>query len=563
MSSEVPAQPFDLQAGRQLLVLALSSIVGVAVLLGLLGWASGFTGASAGATQGVDPETKTLTLHMSTEPPQLNSSLATDMLSGMVLGHVMEGLLRYDQNNQLAPGVAERWEIDAANATFHLRRDARWSDGQPVTAHDFVFAWRLAIDPQNASQYAFILHAIKNAEAITRGELPVDRLGARAVDDHTLQVELERPIAYFDKLVAFPTYFPIRQDFYERTSPRYGAEADTLLYNGPFALTRWVHGAHLRMEKNPTYWNRDSIRINVLDFPYITTNTNTALNLFKDNKIAHTGLAAENLDEAMKRRWQIQRFMDGSVFYVEYNHRDGRPTRNLNLRKAIQLATDPKELVYKVTKLPGYLPGESIFPVWLKGVDDFFRQEYPAPVPAPDLATAREHLRLAQAELGVAELPPLVLLTGDNPLSSVQSEYFQQVLRKNLGLEVKIDKQIFKQRLAKMTSGDFDMVMAGWGPDYDDPLTFGDLFASWNANNRGRYSNPELDRQVDIARSALDPKTRMDAFGEIQRILIEDAAILPNYERGSSYVVNPALKGLVRRAVGLDPDYTYAYIAEP
>ena len=563
MSSEAPAQPFDRQAGRQLLVLALGSIVGVSVLLGLLGWASGFTGSSAGAAQGVDPVTKRLTLHMSTEPPQLNSSLATDMLSGMVLGHVMEGLLRYDQNNQLAPGVAERWEIDAANATFHLRRDARWSDGQPVTAHDFVFAWRLAIDPQNASQYAFILHAIKNAEAITRGELPVDRLGARAVDDHTLQVELERPIAYFDKLVAFPTYFPIRQDFYERTSPRYGAEADTLLYNGPFALTRWVHGAHLRMEKNPTYWNRDSIRINVLDFPYITTNTNTALNLFKDNKIAHTGLAAENLDEAMKRRWQIQRFMDGSVFYVEYNHRDGRPTRNLNLRKAIQLATDPKELVYKVTKLPGYLPGESIFPVWLKGVDDFFRQEYPAPVPAPDLATAREHLRLAQAELGVAELPPLVLLTGDNPLSSVQSEYFQQVLRKNLGLEVKIDKQIFKQRLAKMTSGDFDMVMAGWGPDYDDPLTFGDLFASWNANNRGRYSNPELDRQVDIARSALDPKTRMDAFGEIQRILIEDAAILPNYERGSSYVVNPALKGLVRRAVGLDPDYTYAYIAEP
>ena len=128
---------------------------------------------------------------------------------------------------------------------------------------------------------------------------------------------------------------------------------------------------------------------------------------------------------------------------------------------------------------------------------------------------------------------------------------------------MKIDKQIFKQRLAKMTSGEFDMVMAGWGPDYDDPLTFGDLFASWNANNRGRYSNPELDHQVDIARSALDPRTRMDAFGEIQRILIEDAAILPNYERGSSYVVNSALKGLVRRAVGLDPDYTYAYIEEP
>jgi oligopeptide transport system substrate-binding protein len=558
-----PDQTFDRFAGRQLLMLGLASIAGITLLMLALGWASSLTGSSAGASQAVDPASKTITLHMSTEPPQLNSSLATDMLSGMVLGHVMEGLLRYDANNQLAPGVAERWEITARGATFWLRRDALWSDGEPVTAHDFVFAWRLALDPDNASEYAFILHPIKNAEAITRGEMPVESLGAFAVDKHTLRVELERPIAYFDKLVAFPTYYPIREDFYRQTYPRYGAEADTLLYNGAFALTRWIHGAHLRMEKNPAYWNKAQIRINVLDFPYITTDTNAALNLFKDNKIAHTGLAAENLNDAMEQRWHIQRFMDGSVFFVEYNFRPGRATGNFHLRKAIQLAVDPAELVYKVTKLPGYLPGESIFPVWLKGVNGFFRQEYPAPTPKLDLAAAREHLEQARKQLGVQEIPPLVLLTGDNPLSSVQSEYFQQVLRKNLGLDIKIDKQIFKQRLAKMTAGEFDMVMAGWGPDYDDPLTFGDLFASWNPNNRGRYANPELDRQVDIAKTSLDAKTRMDAFAEIQRILIEDAAILPNYERGTTYVVNPAMRGMVRRAVGLDPDYTYAYIAEP
>ena len=136
-------------------------------------------------------------------------------------------------------------------------------------------------------------------------------------------------------------------------------------------------------------------------------------------------------------------------------------------------------------------------------------------------------------------------------------------MRKNLGLDIKIDKQIFKQRLAKMTSGEFDMVMAGWGPDYDDPLTFGDLFASWNPNNRGRYANAELDRQVDIARMSLEPRTRMEAFAEIQRIMFEDVAILPNYERGSTYVANPNMRGMVRRAVGLDPDFTYAYIVEP
>jgi oligopeptide transport system substrate-binding protein len=152
------------------------------------------------------------------------------------------------------------------------------------------------------------------------------------------------------------------------------------------------------------------------------------------------------------------------------------------------------------------------------------------------------------------------MLTGDNPVSNIQSEYFQAVFKKNLGLDIKIDRQIFKQRLAKMTSGDFDMVLAGWGPDYNDALTFGDLFASWNLNNRGRYDNPDYDRMVRIAQSSLDPTVRMEAFAEMQRIIYEDAVIIINYERGQAYVTHPQVKGIIRRVVGADTDYTYAYI---
>jgi len=553
---------FTRSAGKQLVFFALGSVGGIGILMYALAWASSLTGATATANVAVDPQTKTVTLFLSQEPPQLNSSLATDQVSGMILGHVMEGLLRYDKHNRLAPGMAERWEVTETGATFWIREDARWSDGLPVTAHDFVFSWRLAVDPANASEYAFILYPVKNGQAINEGSKPLSELGVSALDDHTLEVVFERPVAYFDKLVAFPTYGPIRQDFYESTQGRYGADADTLIYNGPFALTRWVHGAHVRMEKNALYWNAERIKINVLDFPYITSDANATINLFKDNKVAYTGLLAEHLDNAMEQRWHIKRFMDGSVFYIEFNHRDGRLTRNKNLRKAMQHAVDPAELVYKVTKLPGYLPGESLFPVWLRGVNGYFRQEYPAPKTQMDVAKARAYLEKAKQELGVTEIPPLVVLTGDNPLSNTQSEYFQQVFKKNLGLEIKIDKQIFKQRLAKMTSGDFDMVMAGWGPDYDDPLTFGDLFASWNLNNRGRYSNAELDRQVSIAQEALQPRTRMEAFAAIQDILHEDAVILINYERGTTYVTNPALGGIVRRAVGPDPDFTNAFVVD-
>jgi oligopeptide transport system substrate-binding protein len=213
-----------------------------------------------------------------------------------------------------------------------------------------------------------------------------------------------------------------------------------------------------------------------------------------------------------------------------------------------------------VIALPGYKPAVSLFPAWLTGVERGFRQEYPPPAITPDVSKAREYLARARKELG--DIPPLVLLTDDSPLSNKQSEYYQSLFMTTLGLEIKIDKQIFKQRLEKMSAGEFDIVAAGWGPDYADPLTYGDLYASWNGNNRGKYNTPELDRQVRIAQTSLDSRTRMDAFGRIQKILIDDAVQLPNYERGIVYVQAPQLKGVVHRVVGTDPDFTNAYLVD-
>ena len=493
---------------------------------------------------------------MADEPPQMDSSLAADQISAFVLGHVEEGLLRFDEHNHLAPGVAERWEITGEGATFWLRSDAKWSDGKPVTAHDFVFAWRNTVDPKSGSEYANIMFGIKNAEAIAAGKLPTPALGVTAVNDRLLRVRFAHPVPYFAQLMAFNVFYPIREDYYRATGSRYASSASTMLYNGPFKMTTWVHGAHIRLEKNPAYWGKDRIQVDVIDFPYFTSDPSAIINLFRDRKIAMAGVGQENLTAAQLEGWNIRSFMDGSIFYVEFNHRPGRVTRNLYLRKAIQYALDPSEEVNKVIKIPGYLPGKSLFPVWLEGVHDKFRKEYPPEQIVPDPEKARRYLALAKQQLGMETLPPIMLLTGDNPLSNKIAEYYQETLRRVLGLEVRIDNQIFKQRLAKMAAGDFDMVMAGWGPDYSDPLTFGDLFASGNVNNRGLYSNPELDRQVEIARNSTDPRTRMDAFGRIQKILIDQAAILPEYERAVLYVMDPEITGVTRRVTGPDPDLT-------
>lgn len=514
--------------------------------------------------QGVDYDKRSISIALTQEPPDLNTTSSTDSVSFMVLTHVMEGLLSYDRDNNLVGGVAERWELREDGATFWLREDARWSNGKPVTAHDFVFAWRKVVDPTNASEYAFILYPITNAQAINEGELPLSELGVRAVDDHTLEVDLFQPCPYFLGLTAFGVLNPVNQEFYESRGERYAADVEDLLYNGPFKLTSWVHGASLRMDKNPEYWDRDNVWLETIDAPYITEDSNARLNLYRDGMIAMAnGMNEQALLGAMQERMQIKTFMDGAIFFIEFNQRDERATRSKYLRKAIQTVLNTEDLVYKVIGNPGSFPARTIFPRWMKGVDDDFVREFPPQRVPVDLDLGRKYIELAKQELGVEQLPPITLLADDSQGGSKVSEYLQAVMKQRLGLDVRVDAQIFKQRLAKMTSGDFDMVISGWGPDYNDLLTYGDLFYSKNLNNRGRYASEEYDRWVAVAQKSLQREERAQAFAQMQRLIVEDAVIVPLYERGVVYVQNPRLHGVVRRPIGGDPNFRFARIAAP
>jgi oligopeptide transport system substrate-binding protein len=504
-----------------------------------------------------------LRLLISSEPPQLDSTKATDQVSGFVLGHIMEGLTRYGVNGEIIPGVADRWEIRDDGATFHLRDGAQWADGQPVTAKDFVFAWRTVVDPATASEYAFIMYPLKNAEAINKGKLPTSALGVRASGDRTLEITFEQPCGYFLGLTAFPTFFPLREDFYQPRRERYAADVRDLLTNGPFTLTRWVHAASLRMEKNPRYWDAARIRLEVIDIPFITADPNAPFNLFKDGKIDTLGLGRrELLARAEVERFRMKIFMDGSVFYTEFNFRPGRPTANFHLRKALQLVFNPSEYVSRVIGIPGTKPAISYIPAWVPGVDGPFRKEHPLEPVRPDLEEARRHLEIARQELG-GTIRPLFWLADDSPNGARDAEYFQYLLKTRLGLDLRIDKQTFKQRLAKMSAGDFDLVAAGWGPDYADAMTFADLLASWNENNRGRYANPRYDELIRKAQATADPRARLDAMAAAERIALDEVALLPTIERANVYVHSPRVNGIVRHVVGPDPDYTFATVGEP
>ena len=446
----------------------------------------------------VDFDRQSVTIALTQEPPNLNSLQAVDLVSFFVLGHVSEGLVRYDRRGRLSPGIATDWVQKDGSIRFNLRKTARWSDGSMVTAHDFVFAWRQMNSPAVASPYASIMDPIKNAKKIQAGELPPTALGIEAIDDYTLIVTLERPCGYCITVMNHSAFYPIKQSFYESQADLYGAEVPNLLYNGPFKLTSWTHDAEMTLTKNPDYWNHEAIHLNELHVGYITADNRTRLNLFRDDRIALARLGADTVADAASQQLRMKSFVSGGMAYIRFNTRSEKITGSKKLRQAIRLVIDPDEFVNKVIGIPGYKPAYSFFPGWLNGVEGKFTQEYPVPPVKLNSARAKQLVEEVKLEFGVEKIPAITVLSTTSPTGARIAEFIQGRLKQALGLDVKVDQQTFKQFLVKIQQGDFDVSLASWYPDFDDLVTYADLLASYNANNTGGYNNPEYDRWLEV-----------------------------------------------------------------
>ncbi len=327
---------------------------------------------------------------------------------------------------------------------------------------------------------------------------------------------------------------------------RYGADADTLLYNGPFRITTWVHGAHLRMEKNPSYWDADRIRLECHRHAVRHQRPERSGQSVQRRQDRHR--AAECRDARQTRSNTAGRSIASTT------DRSSTPSsiidraasrRNLNLRRALALVSDPGELVYKVMKLPGNMPGVSLFPAWLPGVNGYFRQEYPPEPPRVDIARGAPLSRPRETGTRDQDVPPLVLLTGDDPLSSSQAEYFQNVFKRTLGLDVKIDKQIFKQRLAKMTAGEFDMVAGRMGPRLRRPADVRRSVLVVEQKQPRRCIRTRNSIATCVSRRVRSIRRRAwMRSARSRRSSHDDVVIIPSYERGIVYVRDPRLKGI-------------------
>ena len=489
------------------------------------------------------------------EPPSLDSAKSTDVVSFMILGNTMEGLYRLDKDSKPVLGMAAKEpEVseDKLTWTFTLR-DAQWSDGKPVTAHDFEYAWKRALDPNTASEYAYILYPIKGAEAYNTGKGSADDVGVKALDDKTLEVVLERPIPYFKDLLCFATFLPQRQDIVEKHGDKYALEANTLVYNGPFVLSDWKHNQSFQMKPNSSYWDKEAVKLEEINWKIVKDNS-TQINLYNTGKLDFAYLNSEFIDafEGDPNTFVIQ---DGSSWYLEMNQTKDF-FKNKKIRQAISLAIDRDTFVKGILK-NGSIPAGGLVPPFIKasGVDD--NKKYRDLVkmePQYDPNKAKQLWEEGLKELGLDQAPTIELLGDDTSAAKQSLQFVQEQLRVNLGANVQITSVPFKERLERGKSQRFDLLMSGWGPDYNDPMTFLDLFTTNNGFNRGKYSNPEYDQLIQKSNANPDFKERFEDLAKAEEILINDAAIVPLYYRTKIAVKKPFIKDWYWSAIG--PEYT-------
>ncbi|WP_044748681.1 peptide ABC transporter substrate-binding protein [Bacillus alveayuensis] len=501
-----------------------------------------------------------LNLLESSEIPSLDSVLATDAVSFNVMNNVFEGLYRLDKDNKPTPGMAESHEVseDGKVYTFKLR-DAKWSNGDPVTAHDFVYAWRKALDPNTGAEYAYIMYDIKNAEEVNTGKLPVDQLGVKALDDKTLQVELKNPVPYFLSLTSFATFYPQNEKFVKEQGDKYGLEANTTVYNGPFVLSEWKHEQGWTYKKNPNYWDAETVKLETINVNIVKDNA-TAVNLYETKKADRVGLSAEFVDK-YKNDKNFKTELEASLFWLRMNTKN-ELLSNVKARKAIAMAFD-KQGITDVILNNGSVPANYFVPKGFvtgpNGKD--FRDEN-GDLLTTNVEEAKKLWAEAKQELGKDQFT-IELLNYDSDSAKKIGEYLKEQLETNLeGLTVNIKQQPFKQKLELESKMQYDLSFSGWGPDYQDPMTFIDLWVTDGAHNQTGWSNAEYDKLVKDAKTTLltDLQARWDAMLQAEKIVAEEAPVAPIYQRGISYLEREYVKGIVSHQFGADYSYKWAYI---
>ena len=527
--------------------------------------------ASGDATAIFTPKTvdaaKTISLNAGMEPTGLNTLTSTYAIEFSLFKHMYENLVTLDDDDNTVPGAAESWDYDedTLTYTFHLRKDGVWTNGDPVTAKDFEFAWSQALNPDVASDYAYFLYFIKNAEKYFNGEVAWDEVGVKVVDDYTLEVTMEQPTPYALFLFSFGTLAPINQRFYEAVgADLYSTEAQYFCTNGPFALTEWSHNDKIVMQKNDAWHGAADVEVEEIDWKIIT-DANAALSSFLAGDLDMVGLGTgELIKQAEAAGATIQSYTDGTSFYIYFNNND-QYLSNVNLRRALFNAIDEQKEIDTVWQNDNE-PMTSFTAPGVSATDgtSFAGKVGELYAPSRDQEKAKEYLATALSELGctVDELSAhLSIDCGDSPTSIAEASFYQEQWRQVLGIEVAVNSMITKQGSQNRKTGNYVMSVTGWGPDYNDPNTFLDIWVTDGGNNQTGFSNERYDELIDLASKETDLEKRESYFIECEQIIADQLPIGPAFWRAPSYACSDKIKGGMHRSTFQDINAVYVKLS--
>lgn len=540
-------------------------IIGLATTL-LLAACSGHSSGTSESSNGNSSEGAVVNYVAPTEIATLDSSLVTDMNSANYLGHIQEGLYWENEENEVQPALAKdlpEVSEDGLTYTIKLREDAKWSNGDPVTAHDFVYAIQRLADPDTGAPYSYLLENFANAEAVLAGEADVDTLGVRALDDYTVEIKLDQATPYMLNLLAFPALYPLNQSFVEEKGDAYGTSADNLVFSGPFVLENWDGtGLEWTLVKNPDYFGANDVKIdqvNVQVLKEVSTNTN----LYEAGEVDNSLLTGETVKQYMDHPDAVQQ-AKARNYWLAFNF-ENDSLQNDNLRKAIDYAIDNEQLASDVIgdgsqPVATFVPKNFIFNpdnntefTEEMGLEDRF-----------DLTEAEELWEQAKEEMGTEEVR-LKLIGDDDEKSKNTTQYIQGQLQNNLpGLKVDIVSVPKKNRLDSEEKGDYDLALTGWAADFADGINFYELYETDASYNRAHYSNKDYDAEIEAAKgdNANDEIARWNNFKQAQSILTDDTAMVPLYQEVETQLRSPRLVNITFRPVGNEFDLRTAEIAE-
>lgn len=493
-------------------------------------------------------KTKEINLVIASEPPSMNPQLANDNVSGSIITSIFEGLTRLDKDAKPEKAMAEDIKIsnDKLTYTFKLR-DAKWSNGDPVVAGDFEYAWKFALNPENASKYASQLFYVKGGEAYNTGKGSADDVAVKAVDEKTLEVTLENPTPYFLELTAFYTYMPVNQKVAEANKDWYADAGKDYVTNGPFTFADWTHDTSVTLKKSADYWDKATVKLDQVNIRMVEKEA-TAAQLFKTGKIDFLGspfqaVALDAIDE-FKKDNSLNTPDSGSIYLYKMNTK-AKYTKNVNIRKALTLAINRQELVDKVTKA-NQTPALGMVPAVITGFEDdrgYFKDN--------DMEGAKAALKEGMKELGIKKASDIKigLSINTSEAHAAIAQFIQEGWNKNLGINVTIDNSEWQVYIDKVNKLDYEVGRMGWGADFNDPFTFLEMYSTAdNGNNNTGWENAEYKKLIKKSVAEADSAKRLDLLKQAEGIFMKEFPVAPIY-----YYTAPFVKKESVQNMGPDP----------